>query len=117
MAGLLQEERQVWGGSQAASANPLSPGQSHSQHGWAAWVRGLNYSGNRTFFLISKHASHFLSVAPHSFADVVLGFYLNINSGLQTVSIPKQKWKMERLDNALEVSPDLSFNLRGSLAE
>lgn len=56
-------------------------------------------------------------MVPGSSTDVVLGFYLNINSGLQTVSIPRQKGKMERLNNALEVSPDLSFNLRGRLAK
>lgn len=56
-------------------------------------------------------------MVPGSSTDVMLGFHLNINSGLQTVSIPWQKAEMWRLNNALEVSPDLSFNLRVSLAE
>jgi len=66
---------------------------------------------------MSAHASHFLHVVSGSSTSVVLSFHLNINSSLQTVSISRQKQKMEKLNNALKVSPDHSFNLRGSLDE
>lgn len=77
----------------------------------------LNCTGSQTLFIISKHACDFLNVVPVSFTYVVLGFYPNINSSLQTVSIPRQKKKVESLNNDLEMSPDLSFDLRDSLAE
>lgn len=93
------------------TCSSLSLGQ--TQHGWAA----SEVLVSCTCLLLSNYGRHFLNMILGSSTDVLLGFYLNMNSSLKTVSTPRQKWKMDSLNHALKVFSDLSFNLTGCPTE